>query len=194
MNNKKQEFEFNCDVYFDGFKVGNEFDLDSLIRAFGNRAGLQIADLSFVSKEKYKVEVTFFSVGVQKISVCLDDSSVEVAKKYYDEDEEPTKEQLKEFLEEFENSFNKCELSTKNEALLYKELNQEGLIDYSNSSWISPMIEIVDTDGFVLYDDWLDDDVLSSIEECKPDSFSVIQEHYVDETKKFFNRRAEVAS
>jgi len=189
MSNKKQEFEFNCDVCFDGFEVGNEFDSDALIRAFGNRSGEQIASLNFVSKENYKVEVSFFSIGDQSISVCVDDKSVEIAKKFYDEDGEPTKEQLEEFLEDFENTFNMCELYTKNQPLMYEELNKEGLINYSNSSWISPMLEIVDTDDFVLYDDWYDDDVLSSMEECKPVSFSEIQQYYVDEVKEHFNKR-----
>jgi len=192
MNDKKQEFEFGCNVDFDGFKIGNEFDSDGLIRAFGYKNYEQVAYLKFISKEKYQVEVNFSSIGDQEIFVCIDDASVEVAKKYYDENKNPTKEQLEDFLAEFENSFNMCELSTKKQALMYLELNKKKFIEYKNSSWIEANVKIIDTNGFLIHYDFYGRS-LFSIEECKPTSFAEIQKCYVDENKEFFNRRAEVA-
>lgn len=159
-----------CFVDFDGFKIGNDFDVDVLARAMGVKSGDLVASTCFES-DGYKVDFEFFSKGEQNITILTDDILArDIALKYMSE-EEKEDTAPEEFLESFQYSFNHSELTNESSLFLYKELRENELLHFEDNSWFEGHVCIKDSNGRILVDDWEcnlgGDGVYGSIEEIE---------------------------
>jgi len=191
----KNVFNFECMVEFEGFEISGEFDSDVLIRAFGNKSGDTVASLIFEIEKQETAVISYLSMGEQKIGMdTSDEEALEIARKYVDRDmlenSAEKEEIIIEFLDNFIDSFNKSELTEEKEALLYKELNKQALIEFYNNSWIEERILLTDANGSELYDEWTQDTVYGSIDEVYLSSRNEAIAHYgehIEEMKDYLS-------
>ncbi|MCK9552328.1 hypothetical protein [Aquamicrobium sp.] len=144
------EVKFENLVDYPKFEIGNEYDVDVIARAAGYLNGDEVATISYEVKG-YQIKMRFNSIGDQKIFFDKSsDISFAIASKYA---KSQNKEELIEFIENYEETFNRCEIKEEWQIEFYKDFIKANLVDMSNNSWFEPRI-VVTKDELELFDDY----------------------------------------